>query len=147
MFYIKLPRRKLIAVVVSDSTILKNKRVFLCRSILFIFNLCENIKKIGLAYKYIILQPCDYPSAFALLNVDMLELLVCWLCWCKLVHLVSMFPVDWLYRSLLWMRLYIEAFTFFHDHCLAWLSQIWVLGLEFPIPHTLLQVIITYRME
>ncbi len=50
---------------------------------------------------------------FMLLNVDILKLLACCWCWCKLVHLVPMLTVDRLCHSLLRIGLFIDTFTFF----------------------------------
>jgi hypothetical protein len=75
----------------------------------------------------------------------------CWY-WCESVCLVSMFLVDWLYRSLMSMGLLMTPSHSFHSLCWAWLPQIWVLCLLFPSPraHTYTAtstVIITCTME
>jgi hypothetical protein len=54
---------------------------------------------------------CDYFLAFVSLDMNILELGAC--CWCKLVHLIPMFTVDWICASLLKIWLFIDAVTFF----------------------------------
>ncbi len=59
---------------------------------------------------YILVQ---FFLAFLLLNMGILELLACCWCCCNLVNLASMSTVNWLHHPLLYMGLFIDAFTLF----------------------------------
>ncbi len=94
------------------STTLKNKQIFLHEVIWFIFNL-RRFKKNGQECMHIITRLCNYLLVFLSLDMHILELLVCCRCGCELGYFVPMFTVDCFCRSLLQIRLFIDAFTLF----------------------------------
>ncbi len=84
-----------------------------------------------LFYKIVKLFPSIYVAGQTYLSY--------WLCcwgWCKLVHFVPMFIVDWLCRTLLKIVLFIDNFTLFPWSLFGLAAQFWVLGLGSTNLHT-----------
>jgi hypothetical protein len=97
-----------VLMVVCDSTVLKNKHLFLSELVWLIFNLEEKNKWLDEYIHYFILV---LSCLICIANVDILELLACCWCWCKLVHLICISSLDWLYHPLLYTGLYRRLHT------------------------------------